>query len=137
MNGSFTPTRRTLLAGAGAAAAVPAAAASPGADSALIAMCAAFLQRERIGRALSAQADGMPKGPARDAVEARHDEATANYHERLDNIIDTPVVTLAGARAKAEVVLSWCQFDRDGWPLPCDAPVWSLANDVLRLAVRS
>ena len=133
MNGSFTPTRRAVLAGAGAAAVVPAAAASPGADDALIRLCAAFLQRERIGRALSAQADAMPKGPARDAVEARHDEATAGYHPRLDAIIDTPAVTLAGVRAKAEVALGWVQLDRDGWPLPDDALPWSLARDVLAL----
>ena len=138
---SANPTRRVVLAGAGAALAVPAAAAPPEAsgspDAALIALCADFVARERTGNALSAQADSMPQGPERDAVEARKDEVGADYHERLDEIVSMRAQTLAGARAKAEVVIGWCILDLDGEPAGEDAVAWSLAQDVLGLVGRA
>ena len=118
--------RRAVLAGAGAAVGLPAAAAPTNPDAALIALCDEFIAADRRWCDLQGQIDGMPKGPARDAIEAEINGLSANFGRR-DVIADMEAKTLAGLVAKAKVEL---QFWNDTPPRDADV-AYSLMRDML------
>ena len=130
------PTRRAVLAGAGAAMALPAAiapadaAASP--DAALVAAADEFVAVDRAWCAAMAKTYGLKfASPAYQAAQAAADAFRdgSRYTERMEAIADMPAATLAGIQAKARAVAA--HYGEDP---PEEAPLmWSLVQDVLAL----
>ena len=83
---------------------------------------------------LSDEADAFPvKDPRREALWRDVYQHTDRFHEILDQMRDTPALTVDGMRAKARVILN---LAAPGGEVPADGDddrvAWSLAMDVLR-----
>jgi hypothetical protein len=122
------PTRRALLAGAGAAAALPAlaapAAASPGPDADLIRICA-----EHIANRDAFNASPIPAEPDNDPL-------WQAYCRTYDAIEAAKPQTIDGVLAKARATAAEGEIlDETGFPTDPTAQAWAweVVNDLLRL----
>lgn len=134
-----TASRRAPL---GAAAVLPlaalpavAAAASPDADAELLRLEAAILAVDAHQEELVEPEDAAWRLPdasrQRRAIARQRSALSDEWHRLHGRVIDTPATTEAGRKAKARVALRYVCRDSDGWPLPEDALIWSLARDAL------
>ena len=122
------PTRRAVLAGAGAVAALPGVAApagaAPGPDAALIRLCAEHV----------ANMDAYNASPG--ILELEDDPLWAAYEETRNAIRDARPQTMAGMLAKARAAKAEARrSDGTEEPEGCPAADWAfdLVNDLLRL----
>ncbi len=133
---SATPTRRAVLAGAGAAAALPAVAAPTGTQ---VSPDADLLRLLGEMDALQRQADPIfDRAWALPIADAKGKELLAaayalmdQWHHRKRQVAALPARTAAGLRAKAEMAMTFIPLRADETPCEDDMITWSVLRDVL------